>query len=781
MASIKTVLEIDNSKYIAGLKQAADATKSFGRDLGTQSTNIIGAFGAMGLSAGALGAVLTGLSVSTAHFADQITDLATAHQTTIGEVLALSKALAQNGGSADQTGRMMQTLANNMDAVNNGNLKLYNTFANLGVSMNDLGSLSESQIRNKLIAGIAAIQDPATRAAKAVEIFGKAAVGVDFTNLAASIAANNVKYAEHDAAVRSAAQAYDSIQSALTDIKIAFAEAFKPFFDVIGRLKIDIDGAAAGFKVLAIGIAAVTSAAAIAGAYKLVTAFQALKLAVVTNPIGAVATVLLTAGAAFGILSTKTDEATAATENNTDAAQKNIEIKRDQAELGIALQKEVEGLQKITSAYVKQNETIQKKLNLELASLGQTEEQKRISQQVADIETSREKSLLDLKNQYNTLDADGRARTSSEYQKQQEIIKQNADIEINAATQQIRLIEQRRRAYEDIVGGLKIFSEAEVKLFKSLQDRVPVGARQQIAQEELVNAAIEKRRILIDEINKQKLSPQLGSMADSVLEPSIEAARKSFQDTVNQLRQMNRGELQPQIVALISATQKQLEATDTAAQALIRIRQQVLDTQRTFSYGWEKAYTDYLDQTRNFASTASTLFNKFTTGLEDAFVKFAKTGKLTFKDLVNTMVEELLRAQIRQLIANMFPTGGGGGGGLAGILGGLIGGGSRSQPQQNSGGGILDSLFNGVKSIFGFANGGYPPMGQPYIVGENGPELRVDSTAGQIIPLNGLGTNVTYNINAVDAASFQALVARDPGFIYAVSEQGRRSLPGTRR
>ena len=36
------------------------------------------------------------------------------------------------------------------------------------------------------------------------------------------------------------------------------------------------------------------------------------------------------------------------------------------------------------------------------------------------------------------------------------------------------------------------------------------------------------------------------------------------------------------------------------------------------------------------------------------------------------------------------------------------------------------------------------------------------------------GTNVTYNINAVDAASFQALVARDPGFIFAVSEQGRR-------
>ena len=35
--------------------------------------------------------------------------------------------------------------------------------------------------------------------------------------------------------------------------------------------------------------------------------------------------------------------------------------------------------------------------------------------------------------------------------------------------------------------------------------------------------------------------------------------------------------------------------------------------------------------------------------------------------------------------------------------------------------------------------------------------------------------NVTYNINAVDAPSFQALVATDPGFIHQVAMQGARS------
>jgi len=71
--------------------------------------------------------------------------------------------------------------------------------------------------------------------------------------------------------------------------------------------------------------------------------------------------------------------------------------------------------------------------------------------------------------------------------------------------------------------------------------------------------------------------------------------------------------------------------------------------------------------------------------------------------------------------------------------------------------------------------------GKPYMVGENGKELFVPSSAGNIVPNNQLSsggqTMVTYNIEAVDAASFRSLVARDPSFIYAVTEQGRRSQP----
>ena len=96
-----------------------------------------------------------------------------------------------------------------------------------------------------------------------------------------------------------------------------------------------------------------------------------------------------------------------------------------------------------------------------------------------------------------------------------------------------------------------------------------------------------------------------------------------------------------------------------------------------------------------------------------------------------------------------------------------------------TGGGIIGSFFHAL----GFAGGGEPPVGQPSIVGENGPELFIPKNSGTIVPNGqfgamGMNTNVTYNINAVDAMSFKQMLAADPTFLYAVSEQGRRRVPG---
>jgi len=100
---------------------------------------------------------------------------------------------------------------------------------------------------------------------------------------------------------------------------------------------------------------------------------------------------------------------------------------------------------------------------------------------------------------------------------------------------------------------------------------------------------------------------------------------------------------------------------------------------------------------------------------------------------------------------------------------------------------IQKTITGPLLALFGLADGGPAQAGRPYIVGEEGPELFVPNTSGTVIPNDQItssggmgvgGTNVIYNISAVDAPSFQSLVARDPEFIYAVTRAGARTIPG---
>jgi len=177
---------------------------------------------------------------------------------------------------------------------------------------------------------------------------------------------------------------------------------------------------------------------------------------------------------------------------------------------------------------------------------------------------------------------------------------------------------------------------------------------------------------------------------------------------------------------------------------------------RDWSTGWKNAMDNYIKDATDAAAAAERVFTKATQGMEDAIVGFAKTGKFEFRSLLNTIVDELLRTQIRQLFANLFSSG------ATGSKGG-------------------SNIFSSIGKLLGFANGGIIPTNAPVVVGEKGPELLVGARGNRVIPndqLNGGATQVVYNINAVDARSFKELVARDPAFLFAVSEQGRRLLPG---
>jgi phage-related minor tail protein len=209
--------------------------------------------------------------------------------------------------------------------------------------------------------------------------------------------------------------------------------------------------------------------------------------------------------------------------------------------------------------------------------------------------------------------------------------------------------------------------------------------------------------------------------------------------------------------------QEKLKFYDLAKQGtdeLIAKERSLYESSRTFSFGWQKAFREYTDNATNAARQAESIFQKATQGMEDMIVTFAKTGKLEFKSFINSILEDLLRSQVRQAMSQM------------------LGGFSTASGGNNSSGGLLGVVGN----LLGFANGGIIPSNEPVIVGERGPELLMGASGRQVIPNEKLGgsSNVTYNINAVDASSFKSMVAADPSFIHAVAMQGARATPGRR-
>jgi phage-related minor tail protein len=71
--------------------------------------------------------------------------------------------------------------------------------------------------------------------------------------------------------------------------------------------------------------------------------------------------------------------------------------------------------------------------------------------------------------------------------------------------------------------------------------------------------------------------------------------------------------------------------------------------------------------------------------------------------------------------------------------------------------GLFGSIIGGVADLFGArAFGGPVGAGQPYLVGERGPELFVPQVAGRIQSNAASPVSIVMNISTPDAASFRA-------------------------
>jgi lambda family phage tail tape measure protein len=162
------------------------------------------------------------------------------------------------------------------------------------------------------------------------------------------------------------------------------------------------------------------------------------------------------------------------------------------------------------------------------------------------------------------------------------------------------------------------------------------------------------------------------------------------------------------------------------------------------------------------AKRTQQVFDSVFGNLSSAIDNFVKTGKLNMKDLARSIIQDLIRIQLKaatlRFLNYAFSSFG-------------------ATPYQPA----------AVTGMPGYADGGSPEVNRPSIVGERGPEIFVPRTAGTIIPnhtLNNMGstTNVTNNyINAIDVKSFENRLLESSNTIWAGYQYANKQLASNGR
>jgi len=494
------------------------------------------------------------------------------------------------------------------------------------------------------------------------------------------------------------------------------------------------------------------------------------------------------------------------------------------------LEKEKAVLDNTLTAYQRQNDEANRKYSLDTKLIGASEEIKNAEQARFEARIKYEQEIAKLQDQYKQKQAEGAdpaelqqlvnageqltaaydeqrskvdelsaARTKATQAQELELFSKKSLVDSNRQYTELvdktanLLLPELNRKYKEIEQSARAAAEAQIAS-EEARRQAPMGEEERLKYYEAAKVKIAELQAATYELDKAERKRALNnfSLKEKVdLENAIAALQldsakiglseidRKEKDILESARLRAKAEIDAAEAArqgALSTEEQEAYYTraEEAANGLIKATREHYNLSREWGTGWKNAMAEYVDNATNAAAKAKDIFGKAMTGMEDLLVNFAKTGKFEWKNFVNMMLEELLRAQIQSVFAKMVM---GMQGAMQGVGSGNTGGGA------GGGGGILGSILGGIGDLFGgfFANGGTLGAGKWGIAGENGPEI-IQGPANVISnkDLGGSTTVVNYNISAVDAMSFKQMIARDPSFIHAVAMQGAKGTPGGR-
>ncbi len=777
--SIKVALELDDRGYQTKLNSAIDSTKKLGTEGQAAAQKATSGFDKMAASADTVVSKIKGLALafvglqqitSALQLADELSDLSKATDISIQKILGLQTALQGAGGNGEDAGRMISELMNTLDGARQGSADAQDQLFRLGFTLKDMANLTPEQTLEKTIASLAKMTNPIERNALAMQLLGRSARNIDWESVNQSLDANTEKYAENAEAIRKAGEIFDRFEQQTKSLKVSLMSSLEPlsamleFFDKLaggGKGSFALNAFKTIFETIA--VLAVTIGQGIKNIVGDIDALISAGGRVMKGDFTGAGDILKKRSEELKQASIDLDQVVAKIMYRPERDNQRPTMENDPRLVGrvqpnapakppvkLALQGEIDAINQIAEAYAKANARAREKLQTDYDLAGSSDLVKRLTEETTKIQQSAADQIDKLQDKLKGLsDKQKRAGEAGAINKAIDAIKKDAETSIRLTQDIILANEERIRSIKDVQTAYELMNIA-----------AGAGTEQFIAGQQRLKEMEDLRR----QATLGPLERQLDQIA--VAEERVAQARRAAIAAMPQFQAGEDGMNPDQAKAFARA----LAEVDLQRDRNIKTQQEqaqlTFEEQRTFEYGWQKA-ANGLKESLNPANLGFDMFNNMVSGMGDALVRFAQTGKLSFKDLANSIIADLIRIQVKKIAVGIFGEAGTGGGLLGGLLGGI--------------GGFFGGLFR--------ANGGPVTSNSPYIVGEKGPELFVPRSTGTIIPNNRLGiagetgggTMITYNIQAVDAASFKQLVARDPQFIYNVTEKGRRSVPSRSR
>jgi lambda family phage tail tape measure protein len=320
---------------------------------------------------------------------------------------------------------------------------------------------------------------------------------------------------------------------------------------------------------------------------------------------------------------------------------------------------------------------------------------------------------------------------------------------------EIETLEKLRTEYMDLAEAAVIATDLQIQAQKDLQSQLQrtfAEIQKTVALEDL-RAELDLLGLQGDELERQqKIMAIQREMRDDIL--------STVQKLVELEQQLSQGIVDPRDYARQRAElEQQLDIARQIAEGKLAIDEEYYkrkaELENDYMKGVEKALEDIAEQYKPI-NVAQDAIKKGWDKISDAVDSYVETGKFKFSDFARSVIIDLGKMIAKAMIFKA----------ISAALGAF-----------------------GLK-IPGLASGGPAKAGQPYIVGEKGPELFVPQNSGKVIPNNQLdkGMNAgaisapvtnnytTYNINALDAKSVAQLFAENRKAIFGANKMAEREM-----